>query len=253
MKKLKTVTIILVASGLFLIATAVLMQLFTPAAHLRHGASAQTKYFKNVRDIVVISGSLPIELSYTEEESCIVTGLSELPLIMNYSETGELRITQDDSFTLSLFSKSSENYRISVQVPRKSYGRISLSSSGGSITSEAISCETFEVSTKNGDINISGADERTKIKTVGGNITLSLTSLNGDMTINGGKGDIDLTIPEKLSYFLEYGTENGHCTTAGFPEDITEKKGDIALLSGKGGVTLKINTTDGNLKITRLK
>lgn len=253
MKKLKSVTLILTASGLILIIAAVLMQLFTPAAHIRNGASAQTKYFSNVRDIVVISGSLPIELSYTEEDDCVVTGLSELPLIISCSETGELRITQDDSFTLSLFSKSSENYRISVQVPRKSYGRISLSSSGGSITSEAISCETFEVSTKNGDINISGADERTKIKTAGGNITLSLTSLNGDMTINGGEGDIDLTIPEKLSYFLEFGTENGHCTTIGFPEDLYEKKGDAVLLSGKGGVTLKINTTSGNLKISRTK
>lgn len=253
MKKLKNLTLLLIFSGLAFIAAAVCMQLFTPAAHIRNGASAQTKYFKNVRDIVIISGSLPIELSYTEGEECIVNGLSELPLIISCSETGELRITQDDSFTLSLFSKSSENYRISVQVPRKSYGRISLSSSGGEITSEAISCESFEISTKNGGINISGADERTKIKTAGGDITLSLTSLNGDMTINGGKGDINLSVPEKLSYFLEFGTESGHCTTTGFPEDLAEKKGDAALLSGKGGIVLKINTTSGNLKITRTK
>lgn len=251
MSKLKKITTALIASGILFIAAAVCMQLFTPMAHYRNGASSQTKYFSNVRDIVVISGSLPIELSYTDGEECIVNGLSQLPLIISCDEAGELRITQDDSFTLSLFSKTSENYRISLSVPRKSYGRISLSASGGSITSEAISCESFEISTKNGDINVSGADERTKIKTAGGNVSLTLSALNGDMTINGGEGDITLTVPEKLSFFMEFATEKGYCTTEGFPENITDRKGDAALLNGNGTNRLNINTTDGSLKIIR--
>lgn len=244
MKKFKNLTLIFIIFGLLLIAAAVLLQLFTPLGKMRRGAFVQEKYFENVRDVTVISASLPINLCYTDEEACRVAGYSRLPLMISCDEAGALRITQDDSFTLSLFDFDSDKYHITVMLPRKSYGRISLSASGGKITAEAVSCESLEISTKNGDISVNGGDERTKIKTVGGNIDLSLTSLNGDMTIIGGEGDVSLTIPESIPYFAEFLTESGSCNLNG------GKKGDAVFLNKGGGQTVRVTTTEGSLFVS---
>lgn len=249
MKKLKKITAFLIINGILLIIGAVILQLFTSAGSFHKGAYYGTKYFANVRDIIVISGSLPVDISYTDGEECEVSWVCELPLIMSCDETGTLRLTQDDSFTLSLFSISSSDYHISVKVPRKSYGRISLSSSSGKITATAISSESFEVSTKNGDIEIFGADERTKIKTAGGNVDLHINALKGDMTVNGGSGDVNIYILRSIPFFMEFFTESGSCTTENFAEDIRDRKGDGALLNGRGVNKLTINTTSGSFRL----
>ena len=248
MNKVKKTAVFLVIGGIILIAAAVVLQLFTPAGAFHKSALRETEYFDSVREIIVVSGTLPINLEYTDEEQCEVSWLSELPLIVSCDEQGTLRITQDDSFTLSLFSFTTD-YHISVKVPRRSYRRVNLASSSGKITARAVSCESFEASTKNGNIEVFGADERTKIKTGSGEIDLHLTSLNGDMTINGGEGDVNIYLPRSIPFFMEFSTDSGSCTTQNFADDITDRKGDAALLNGKGGIDLKIKTTSGDLNL----
>ena len=249
MKKIKKISVFLITAGILLIGAAVIMQLFTPLGSYNNKGSEGTEYFSGVREIIVVSGSHPVNLSYTDSDECELSWLSELPLIVNCDEQGVLRVTQDDSFTLSLFALDSENYNITLKIPRKSYGRISLAASSGNITvSEDIAAESLEVSTKNGGIYVMGADERTKIRSAGGDIRLTINELNGDMTVNGGEGDIYVNVPPGLPFFMEFSTENGSCTTSGFENDI-EKDGDAVFLSGKGGIDLKINTTGGNLEL----
>ncbi len=249
MSKVKKTAVFLLLAGISIIAAAVIVQLFTPMGDFHKGASRETEYFDSVREIIVVSGTLPISLEYTDEEQCEVSWLSELPLIVSCDEQGTLRITQDDSFTLSLLSFTTD-YHISVKVPRRSYRRVSLASSSGKITARAVSCESFEVATKNGSIEVFGADERTKIKTGSGEIDLHLIALNGDMTINGGEGDVNIYILHSIPFFMEFSTDSGACTTHNFTDDITDRKGDAALLNGKGGINLKIRTTSGDLILT---
>lgn len=250
MNKLKKITIFLIITGILFISAAIVMQLFTPLGNIHRSPSRGTEYFDNVREIVVVSGSMPVSLSYGDGEECEVGWVSELPLIVNCDDQGVLHITQDDSFSLSLFSKSSENFAIDIKIPRKSYGRISLAASGGSISvQDDISAEVLELSTKTGDIYVSGADTRTKIKTNGGDITAYINNLEGDMSINGGEGDIYVNAPPESPFFMEFSTDSGSCTTEGFPENLTGRKGDAAILSGKGGNNLKIKTTSGNLTL----
>ncbi len=250
MNKLKKITIFLIAVGILSVAAAVIMQLFTPLGRFHKVPSEGAEYFENVREIVIVSGNMPVTVGYGDSEECEVSWVSELPLIMNCDDAGVLRVTQDDSFSLSLFSRSSENFGIALKIPRKSYGRISLAASGGRISvQDDISAEVLEVSTKTGDIYVFGANQRTKIKSNGGDIIAYINSLEGDMSISGGKGDICVNVPPELSFFMEFSTDSGSCTTEGFPEDLTGRKGDAAILSGKGGINLKINTTSGNLKL----
>lgn len=252
MKKLKKITVILLVFGALFLSGAVFMQLFTPMGNIRIETARGCESFGSIREIVAISGSLPITIKYTEAEECTVSYTSPLPLIITADEQGMLRITEDDSFTVSLFNSDRIGYGIYIEIPRRAYGRISLSTSGGDITvSENISCDVMEISTRTGNITVKNADQRTKIRSESGEISLSLADLKGTMTVNGGDGEVDITVPWELPFLMEFHTDGGSCITEGFTDDIGGRKGDAALLnSDGGGNTLKINTKNGSLRLT---
>lgn len=251
MKKLKKITAVLITVGALLITLAAMLQLFTSVGDLHSEFSTGAESFDNVREIVAVSGTLPIKLEQTEGETCEVSWNSGLPLIVSCDEYGTLRITEDDSFTMTLFSKKSAESGVTIRVPIKSYERIKLSSSSGDISCLNLSCESLDVYTRSGDIYVLGANERSKIKSDSGNIYLSINPFVGDMSVNGGAGDIEIDIAESFDLFVEFTTDSGGCLSSGFDVNTDNLRGDAALLSGKGGNTLKINTTSGNLIINK--
>ena len=127
MKKIKSLSLLLSVAGLLLIAAAVLLQLFTPLGKSRPEFFYGQKSFDNVREIIAVTGALPVRLEFTESENCEVEWNSGLPLIISCDEYGTLKINEDDSFTLSLFSESSENAGVTIKIPVRGYERISLS------------------------------------------------------------------------------------------------------------------------------
>lgn len=250
MRKLKKISVFLIISGFILVTAAVLLQLFTPLGNKHPSFSSGSEAFGQVREIVAVSGALPITLNSSDSETCTVEWESGLPLIVSCDEYGTLRITEDDSFFMTLFSAKSKNSGIIITVPEKSYERIKLSSSSGDITCSDISCETVDIYTRNGNISVYGPDSRSKIKSESGDIYLSVSPFEGDMAVNGGTGDITMDIAD-FDFFMEFTTLEGSCTSYGFDNDIGGRKGDAALLSGKGGNTVKINTTTGNFIINK--
>ena len=251
MKKLKKLSLFLIITGVLLTTLALMLQFFTSVGNLHPEFSTGVENFANVREIVAVSGTLPIRLEPTEDETCEVSWNSGLPLIVSCDEYGTLRITEDDSFTMTLFSEKAAESGITIRVPVKSYERIKLSSSSGDITCLGINCESLDIYTRNGDISVFGANERSKIKSDGGNIYLSINSFTGDMTVSGGEGDISVDLTESFDLFVEFLTDSGGCASSGFDINSSNQKGDAALLSGKGGNTLKITTTSGNLTIRK--
>lgn len=251
MKKIKILSVLLSLSGILLIAAAVLLQLYTPLGSSRPDFYFGQKSFDGVREVIVVTGALPVTLEYSDDNMAHVEWSSGLPLIMDCDEQGTLRITEDDSFTLSLFSKSADNAHIRLYIPERNYERISLSTSSGNITSLNVTCESLELSTRSGYIHAAGADENTKIKNESGATYLSIDSIDGEMTVNGGKGNMIVDLFNPLDVFVEFTTEGGGCTSFNFYNDVKNRRGDAALLGGKGGSILKINTTTGNLEINR--
>lgn len=250
MNKLKKITVLLSVLGLLLIIAAVPLQLFSPLGDMHPLFLSGVKSFDGVREIIVVTGALPVSLEYSDDSVCRVEWSSGLPLIMNCDEQGVLRITEDDSFTLSLLSENADSAGIKLYIPKRGYERISLSTSSGNITSLDVSCESLELSTRSGSIFVLGADENTKIKNESGTTYLSIDRFDGEMTVNGGKGRMVVDI-SAFDFFVEFTTEDGSCTSTGFNKNAENRKGDAALLSGKGGNTLKITTTTGNLEINR--
>ena len=251
MRRLKSIAVLLVISGVILVLGAVVLQLFTPAGESRPEFSEGEESFSGVREIIVVSGALPITIEETDEAQCTVSWKSGLPLIMSCDEMGTLRITEDDSFTLSLFSKSMDSAGIKISVPKRGYGRISLSSSSGDIVCTGVTADSLEISTRSGYLHVLNANEHTKIRNESGTTYLAINRFEGEMTVNGGSGRMIVDICADFDFFVEFATEGGSCTSAGFDKNAENRKGDAALLSGRGGNTLKINTTTGNLEINK--
>ena len=251
MKKLKRTALICVITGVLLIIAAAVLQFFTPVGDMHPLFLTGAKNFGNVRDIVVVTGALPVNLEFHDEDSCQVEWHSGLPLVISCDEYGTLRVTEDDSFTLSLFSEGAESAGVTIRVPNRGYERISLATSGGDIICADVNCDSHELSTRSGDILVAGADEHTKIKTESGNITMSIDSFEGEMLVSGGSGTITAYMDGSADFFAEFATESGSCTSYGFDKNVKNRRGDAAFLSGKGVNVLKIETTTGNLVISR--
>ena len=250
MKKLKKISLSLVSCGGFLVILAVMLQFFTSVGRLHPNFSEGRESYANVREIVAVSGALPITLVPTSSDECVVEWKSGLPLIVSCDEYGTLRITEDDSFTATLFSKNAASSMIKIEVPEKSYERIKLSSSAGDIICHEINCESLDIYTRNGDITAYGVNERSKIKSDSGNIYLSVNRFDGEMAVNGGEGDITIEISGDFGFFAEFMTESGGSMSEGFEKATSNRKGDAAFLNKNGGNSLKIYTTSGNLKIS---
>ncbi len=251
MRKLKRITLISVITGILLIIAAVILQLFTPVGDMHPLFLTGTKNFDNVREIIVVTGALPVNLEFSDDDSCQVEWHSGLPLIISCDEYGTLRVTEDDSFTLSLFSKGAESAGVTVRVPNRGYERVSLATSGGDIICADVGTDSLELSTRSGDILVAGADEHTKIKSESGNITMSVDSFVGEMSVSGGSGTVTAYMDGRADFFAEFATNGGSCTSYGFDKNVKNRRGDAAFLSGKGVNILKIETTTGNLVISR--
>lgn len=245
MNKVKRLSLIFIFSGIIFFTVGIALAYLKPFNPYNDAISDETLYFSDVRELIVITGSLPITVEYWDGENCEVSCTGDLPLKTDIDETGALRLTQDDSFSLALFTLRKNSFGLTIKLPRRSYRRVSLTSSSGNVESEPISCESLEIATRSGNIALFGADDRAKIKTESGNISLSVSALGGDMEIFGGSGDISLTLSPRLSVCMQFMTEKGGCTTA----DYENRRGDAVVIRNGGEHLLKITTTTGSLKI----
>ncbi len=247
MRKVKRAALLFSALGAVLIISGVVYARLFPLPPVNGSYVEETLYFSNVRELVVISGTLPIKLERSENEVCEVSYMSDLPLISEIDEYGTLRLTQDDSFSLSLLSGKRKDFHLTVKLPEKNYRRVSLASSSGDISCAGISCDSLGVSTRSGAVSLSEADHRTEIRTESGEVNVGITSIDGDMSISAGSGSVHLAIPARLSFFLKFLTDGGKLTLDG--EEY--RRGDAALLINGGGSTLTVTTSAGDLTINK--
>ncbi|MCM1333978.1 MAG: DUF4097 domain-containing protein [Bacteroides sp.] len=244
MNKVKKAAFSFIAVGLLLIAAGVGLSLLLPLTPLNDTVSSKTLYFSDVRELIVITGTLSVRVEPTDGDICEVSYLSDLPVVANTDELGTLRLTQDDDFSLTFFSARRRDFHLTVKLPARSYERISLSSSSGSIACGAIPCGSLELSTRSGSIAVDGADQRLKLRTESGAVDLRLTDLSDDMTVAAGTGDIRLAAAEGLSYCLVFLTEDGGRL---FEEGESPSLGDKAIFRAGAKNRLTVTTTGGDL------
>ncbi len=250
MNRIKKTGLILSIIGAVLIIAGVILQLVMSRSGYTGNVRTEENEFSGVRELVVISTSLPVKAYYGDTETVRVISTGGVPLVFSL-ENGLLRVTQDDSFTLSLFSLEQLKSGIEIILPRKLYESIILSSSSGSITADSLNAVTYEVTTKSGNISLGNVDERADIRSESGNIDFILSSLNKDMTVYGGDGDISVLIAEDISLYLEFLTSSGYFTSDIFDKAYDKSFGDAAAIYNGGRNLLRINTVGGDLNINK--
>lgn len=245
MRRTKGLALFFGIAGALLILAGIAASFVFPVTPLNDSVSSQTLYFSRVRSLTVITGTLPIRVEPAEGEVCEVSFVSDLPVVASVDEFGTLRLTQDDDFSLTFFSRRRSGFHLTVKLPARVYERISLASSSGGIDCAAVDCASLEISTRSGSITLDGADERAKLRTESGTVDLTLSGLNGGMTVTAGSGDVRLRVREGLSYCLRFLTEKGTLYEAGSGEE--PPLGDAALFRGAMTHRLDILTADGDL------
>lgn len=246
MNRLKKIGLAFSVIGVILIGAGIALWLILSGKGYQGNVKYTEHEFSGIRELVAISTSLPIDVRYGDEENVRVKYTGALPLVFS-EENGLLRITQDDTFTLNLFSAKQLDSGIEIILPHKLFGSITLSSSSGNITAHSLNADTYEITTKSGDISLGSIDERADIRSEKGNISFSLSSINHDMTVNGGDGDIFVEIGEDASFCLEFLTYGGHFTSDAFDKKYDYSFGDAAAIRNGGKHLLRINTKGGNL------
>ncbi len=245
---LKILGISAVTAGLMLTAAGLTVQLLLSQNGYTGNVITASEEFETPRELVVITASLPITVEYGDVSAVKVDYKGVLPLIFN-EDKGTLRITQNDTFTIDLFSVEALSSGVNITLPHKTYERISLSSSGGSITSKFLSAGTTEYSTKGGDMALYGIDERAYVRTESGRIHAEFSSYSADMTINAGAGDVELLMSPESSIYLEYFTESGTFTSHSPDRSDESRYGDFVAMYNGAKHKLNVKTTSGSLDL----
>ena len=244
----RIVGIILAALGAAMAAAGVILQLAMSGGGQTGTVFTAVEEFETPRELVVITTDVPVSVKYGDTDKVKVSYTGSVPLIFT-EKKGTLSMTQDDRFTVTLFSERARDIGVEVTLPHKVYERISLSSSSGSIVSHSLAANTLEFSTKSGDMTLYGIDERVSVRTDSGNVYAQFSSFGGDMSMNAGAGDVTLMMPDDLSVYLEFFTESGSFTSERFDEPYIGKYGDAVVIYNGARHKLGVTTTSGDLYI----
>lgn len=204
-----------------------LIRLFIAAAVLSLGAAAAFQYlavkggfegtvtrdtlaFGDVKYLYISTSDLDFELKYYNGDGIVVEYVSDSPMITSETEDmKELRLVQDDAFTVSLFSMEQFGYHMTVWLPQNDYREFYLDSGSGSITLQETLSEYTELRTRSGDIMITQALGRIKAQTSDGNIYCGYTAFVSDGIFSSKSGNITLAMPDYSGVSLEFKTQNG--------------------------------------------
>ena len=236
------------AAGVIMIAAGVTVQYLRSQNGYTGSVIYAEEEFATPRELVVITASMPITVEYGDVDAVKVAYTGGLPLIFS-EDKGTLRITQNDTFTIDLFSPRNREAGVTVTLPHKVYERISLSSSGGAITSRDLNAGDLEFSTKGGDMTLYGIDEHAYVRTESGRIHAEFSSYSADMTINAGSGNVELLMSPESSIYLEFFTESGTFTSHRPDTSDESRYGDCVEMYNGAKNKLNVNTSSGDLDL----
>lgn len=126
---------------------------------------------------------------------------------------------------------------------------IDISTTSGEVACGEISGDVTYVSTS-GDIEIKSAVGRGSYRAENsGILNITYTDLAGDLYLYNKNGDVELTLPEDLSFRFEAVTKNGSVSTP-FEGALSLKNDKVVGVVGDNpGITVKTETGNGNIRV----
>lgn len=165
--------------------------------------------FPAARYLYISTSGLDFEIKSYDGEEILVEYTNDMPIIVEESSEDYLKLTQDDSFTLSLFAKEQFSYKMTVWLPLNDYREFYLSSGSGNITLEETPSLYTKLRTRSGSIYISNGDKEINAATVSGSISCSYSEFSAAGSFESGKGNIKVSMPEKSGVELRFRTDSG--------------------------------------------
>ena len=165
--------------------------------------------FDKTRYLYISTSDLDFELRYHTGDNIIVEYVNDRPMITEETDMDDLRLAQDDSFTISLFALEQFDYRMTVWLPENDYREFYLASGSGSITLHETQSEYTELRTRSGDITVTQALGKLQAQTSDGNINCDYTAFINSGTFSSKSGSITVTMPDYSGVSLVFKTERG--------------------------------------------
>ena len=165
--------------------------------------------FPAAKYLYISTSGLDFEIKSYDGEKILVEYANDMPIIVEESSEDYLRLTQDDSFTLSLFAKDQFGYKMTLWLPESDYREFYLNSGSGNITLEGTPSLYTKLRTRNGNIYINEADKEINAATISGGIFCSYKAFEITGSFESSQGDINVLMPGESGVELRFRTESG--------------------------------------------
>ncbi|MEK8127726.1 DUF4097 family beta strand repeat-containing protein [Paenibacillus filicis] len=226
---------------LAVVSAAALMMIMTGCGS-EAGSAKQTKTFdgKQVQELVIQTEGQHIEVrpSGNQEIKISMDANQEIPAALS-----------GDVLSIKLGSSSSvinfKTAKLQVDLPSKTYRKLSLMTASGQITGEGLQAQELQLSSDSGNIEINGYEgNQIKGEIVAGN--LDLKSVNGGLILNNDTGHIQISHKGKMGMESRIKTGSGSVDLvfenrpAALQLDVSTESGSIqSSLTSPGDMTSK--------------
>ena len=165
--------------------------------------------FPNANYIYISTSGLDFEVKRYDGDKITLEYTNDMPVIVEESSEDYLRLTQDDSFTISVFARDQFSYKMTLWLPVRDYREFYFNSGSGNITVEETLSRYCKLRTRSGNIYIYGANKEIDAAAVEGNIHCSYSAFASTGSFESRKGNITVLVPDFSEVNLQYRTESG--------------------------------------------
>lgn len=214
--------------------------------------------FDDAKYIYVSTSSLDFEIKRHNGQGILLDYVNDSRIIAEESDINYLRLTQDDSFAVSLFARDQFSYKMTLWLPENDYREFYLDSGSGDISLFGTAANYTEIHTRSGNIRITEADKQIDAAAISGNIYCDYLEFKHIGNYETRSGDIKIAIPEDSGVKLEYRTDEGALLGGlmGQPEDFIgsiDISKPAANSQWENSGELYVTTKDGSLTMDTRK
>lgn len=212
--------------------------------------------FPNANYIYISTSGLDFEIKCYDGDNITLEYTNDMPVIVEESSEDYLRLTQDDSFTISVFAKDQFGYKMTLWLPVRDYREFYFNSGSGDITVEETLSRYCKLRTRSGSIYIYGAHKEIDAAAVRGDIFCSYNAFVSSGSFESREGNITVLVPDFSGVNLQYRTESGWLDSSlmGLDERFygsidLQKTSDLSkylyVTTGSGGLTVEASNKRG--------
>ena len=135
-----------------------------------------------------------------------------------------------------------------VRLPK--WANVTLQTTNGEIVATGIA-GAFHAETTNGPIKATAIEGAVRMETTNGDVTLEIDKVaDGGVTCDTTNGSVDLTLPSTAKAAFDVQTNNGGIDPSGLDLTIADQsRRSLRATVGGGGPTIKLETTNGEIRL----